>query len=326
MRCIKLVLTLALLAAIAPATASAAFKVGISENNPPMFDDPNFQALGVKQTRLVMAYNAVTQAQKGDNELTSRVIPYLEKAKAAGIDVLIAIEHARGAAEVCKTNRTLSQCKLPTDADYETNLRAFLQLFPQVKTITPWNEGNHFTQPTSRNPKAAARFTDIAIRVCKELGRNCKVLRADVLDQADSAKAKKPTFKSTLRWIKTYKKAMKAKTASGTCGIHNYSDVNRFRDTGTKTLIKALGCKEIWFTETGGIAKFGSFKFDLKRQLKATKYMFTLAKKNKKVKNVFIYTWYGGVTPRFDAGITERAADGVNSEPRPAYAEVKKYF
>jgi hypothetical protein len=326
MRCLKIVLSLALLALIAPAGASAAFKVAISENNPPMFDDPNFKALGVKQVRLVMSYNAVTQASKGDNELTSRVIPYMEKARAAGIDVLVAIEHARGAAEVCKTNRTLSQCKLPTDADYETNLRQFLQLFPQVKTITPWNEGNHFTQPTSRNPKAAARFTDIAIRVCKELNRGCKVLLADVLDQADSAKAKKPKFKSTLRWIKTYKKTLKAKIKSGTCGIHNYSDVNRFRDTGTKTLMKALGCKDYWFTETGGIAKFGSFKFDLKRQLKATKYMFQIAKKNKKVKNVFVYTWYGGVTPRFDAGITERAADGVNSEPRPAYNEVKKYF
>jgi len=326
MRFFKLLLLLVALVAVLPAGASAAFKVGISENNPPMFDDPNFKALDVKQTRLVMAYNAVTKANKGDDELTSRIIPYLAKAQAAGIDVLIAIEHARGAAEVCKSNRTLSQCKLPTDADYETNLRAFLQLFPQVKTITPWNEGNHFTQPTSRNPKAAARFTDIAVRVCKELNRKCKILFADVLDQADSAKAKKPKFKSTLRWIKTYKRALKAKIKSGTCGIHNYSDVNRFRDTGTKTIIKALGCKDYWFTETGGIAKFGSFKFDLKRQLKATKYMFKLAKKNKKVKNVFVYTWYGGVTPRFDAGITERSADLTNSEPRPAYNEVKKYF
>jgi hypothetical protein len=29
------------------------------------------------------------------------------------------------------------------------------------------------------------------------------------------------------------------------CGIHNYSDVNRFRDTGTRAIIRALGCRQI---------------------------------------------------------------------------------
>jgi hypothetical protein len=32
-----------------------------------------------------------------------------------------------------------------------------------------------------------------------------------------------------------------------------------------------------------------------------------------------VYTWFGGVTPRFDAGLV---ADGT---PRPALAEIKKY-
>ncbi len=27
------------------------------------------------------------------------------------------------------------------------------------------------------------------------------------------------------------------------CGLHNYSDVNRFRSKGTKLLVKALRCR-----------------------------------------------------------------------------------
>ena len=30
------------------------------------------------------------------------------------------------------------------------------------------------------------------------------------------------------------------------CGLHNYSDVNRFRSDGTRALMKALGCRRYW--------------------------------------------------------------------------------
>ena len=46
--------------------------------------------------------------------------------------------------------------------------------------------------------------------------------------------------------------------------------------------------------------------------------MFSLAKANKKIKALYIYTWFGAVTPRFDAGLV------ANGKPRPAYNEVKK--
>ena len=92
--------------------------------------------------------------------------------------------------------------------------------------------------------------------------------------------------------------------------------------------MKALGCKEYWLTETGGLYDFGSFwsKKTYKGcskasscQVKATKYMFSLAKKNKKIKRLYVYTWFGDVTPRFDAGLV---ADG---KARPALAEIRKY-
>jgi len=304
-------LTLAVLAAV-PAPASAKLAVGIGENSPAMFSDPLFGKLGVKRARLVVAYNVMTR--RGDDEL-DRVRTYLAGAQAARVRVLVTFEHARGDATVCnrRENRRQAQCRLPTPKQYQRNVKKFLHAFPTVRAIVPWNEINHFTQPTFKHPKAAARFATIARKLCK----GCTVLAADLLDQADNTRAKSPTFRSATRYVKRFRKAYKGPRRI--CGIHNYSDVNRFRSTGTKALVKALGCRRIWLTEAGGIYTFGGFKASQKRQLKATKFMFKLARRIKRVKRLYVYTYFGGVTSRFDAGLV---ADG---KARSAFDEVRKH-
>jgi len=301
-----------LLVLAAPASAPAALRIGIAENTPNLFSDPLFQALGVKYARVVVSYNVMTS---GDDEL-QRITDYVNGAAAAGVEPLVTFEHARGAAEICnqRRHRRKPQCRLPTAKQYERSFKRFRARFPLVRTFAPWNEINHFTQPTSRNPEAAARFTDIARRHC----RGCKIVVADVLDTADSARAKRPRYRSVLRYIKRFKRALKAPRTI--CGLHNYSDTNRFRDRGTKAIIKALRCKEIWLTETGGIYKFraGKLKASARRQLLATKYMFKLARRNRRIKRLYVYTWFGATTPRFDAGLV------AHGKPRPAYGEVRK--
>ena len=189
----------------------------------------------------------------------------------------------------------------------------FLAAFPTVRSIVPWNEINHFTQPTAKKPKAAAKFTKIARKACK----GCTVVIADILDRPTTRAPSTPSSRPRRRYIKRFRKAYKGPRKI--CGVHNYSDVNRFRKTGTKALVKALGCKQIWLTEAGGIFSFPGFVPSPSRQLKATKYMFKVAKKIKRVKRVYVYNYFGGVTPRFDAGLV---ADGV---ARPAFGEVIKH-
>jgi hypothetical protein len=301
-----------LLALAAPASAPAALRIGIAENTPNLFADPLFQALGAKYARVVVSYDVTTS---GDDEL-QRITDYLNGAAAAGVEPLVTFEHARGAAEICnkRKNRRKKQCRLPTPKQYERSFKAFRARFPLVRTYSPWNEINHYTQPTFRNPKAAARFTDIARRNC----RGCRIVVADILDAADNTRAKRPRYRSALRYIKRFKRALKAPRTI--CGLHNYGDTNRFRDTGTKAIIKALRCKQIWLTETGGIYKFraGRFGASAKRQLRATKYMFKLARRYRRIKRLYVYTWFGATTPRFDAGLV------AHGRPRPAYGEVKK--
>jgi Glycosyl hydrolase catalytic core len=320
MRLRLLIVTIAACALlIPPASASAAFKIGISENSPNMFTDPLFTGLGAKYTRAVVPWDFMTANDGKLQELQA----YVAAADAQGVQVLVSFEHSRGDASLCfrKSNFQKPVCRIPKLADYETAIKAFLAAFPTVKTISPWNEINHFTQGTSRDPRAAARFTDKVRQLCP----GCTIVAADVLDQADNPSAKHPTFRATSRYIKRFRSFLK--TPRTVCGIHDYSDVNRFHSDGTRALIKALGCKQIWLTETGGLYKFGSFwtkktkkgcKTNASCQLKATKYMFSLAKSQKKVKRLYIYTWFGAVTPRFDAGLV------ANGKPRPAYNEVKK--
>jgi hypothetical protein len=304
---------------IVPASASAAYSIGISANPPSMFSDPLFRGLGVKYARVVLPWNVMTANDGRLGELQS----YVAQANAQGVQVLATFEHTRGDAALCfrRSNFRKAACKLPSLAAYEAQMKLFLAAFPTVRTISPWNEINHFTQGTSRDPRAAARFTDKVRQLCP----GCTIVAADVLDQADDPAAAHPTFRKTASYIKRFRHFLK--TPRTICGIHNYSDVNRFRSTGTKALMKALGCKQYWWTETGGLYRFGSFwskktkkgcSTNASCQLKATKYMFSLAKANRTVKRLYIYTWFGGVTPRFDAGLV------AAGKPRPAYHEVAK--
>jgi hypothetical protein len=309
------------LALALPSTASAAFTVGISENDPQMFNEPLFGGVGFKQARVIVGWDIALDPASTES---GRLNDYLRRAQAAGVEPLVTIHHSRGDSSRCgqKKNFNKGVCKLPSQSAYENAMRAFFTTFPTVKVISPWNEANHFTQPTSRSPSSAAKFTNTVAKLCTD----CKIVVADILDQADDPAAKSPKFTKTAKWIKSFRKSLKV--PRNICGIHNYSDVNRFRSTGTAAIMKALGCKEYWLTETGGLYKFGSFwsKKTMKGcstasscQVKATKYMFSLAKKNKKIKRLYVYTWFGGVTPRFDAGLV---ANGVE---RKAMAEIRKY-
>jgi hypothetical protein len=309
--CAATAITLFAVAAAVP--AQAAVTVGIAENQPEMFADPLFQRLAVKHTRLVASYNVMTS---GDDEL-ARVTQYLGTARAAGIDVLMTFEHARGDATVCikRSLRRRRQCRLPSARAYQRNIKLFLKAFPYVRTIAPWNEVNHFTQPTARHPRAAARFTNIVRKAC----RRCKVVVADILDQADNTRAERPTFRATTLYIKRFRRNLRVPRK--VCGIHNYSDTNRFRDTGTRAIIKALGCRQIWLTETGGLYTFGrSFPASARRQAQATSYMFRLARSHRKIRRLYVFNWFGQPRRhRFDAGLVS------NRRPRRAYAVVKRH-
>jgi hypothetical protein len=181
------------------------------------------------------------------------------------------------------------------------------------------NEANHDSQPTWNNPKRAAQFFLAFRTMCKR----CSIVALDVLDQ-----------RGVDRYIRRFYSALGSrKSLAKIVGVHNYSDTNRNRDSGTRMILQAVKAQnpraQFWLTETGGVAKFGtSFPCNPNnprraetRQAKAISFMFTLTKRFRRdIKRLYIYNFTGDdCEGRFDAGLVRR--DGT---PRPAYDVVKR--
>ena len=284
----------ALTAGCAPAT-SHAYITAIGDQQFGIFTDPLFTPLGIKRVRYIAPYDAAT---KDDFERQEADI-YLKAAQTSGRKVLISFGHSR------RKGRTKH---LPSVSEFTKAFKAFKKRYPQIKEYSAWNEANHSSQPTHKSPKRAAEYFIALKRNCK----GCTIVALDVLDSTNVA--------STVKYIKTFQKYAK-KGNPRIWGLHNYSDTNRFRNKGTKAILKAVK-GDLWLTETGGVVKFGSaFPFSESRAAKALDYLFKkLAPSNKRIKRLYLYHWYGSEPgSRFDAGLLDPT--GV---PRPGYFVVRK--
>jgi hypothetical protein len=294
---------LGLLAVPAAASAKTNVAVGVGDQSPKMFDDANWQALKLKKTRYFIEWNAIQQpAEIADADA------FVDAARAHGVKVLMHISTD----DINSTPRR----PLPSVSAYKTNVGALIKRY-RPKGVTDWgawNEANHKSQPTSKNPKRAAQF----YTTMKSLCNGCKIVALDVLDQAG-------VEKYIASWLKAAGSA--GKTAK-VIGVHNYSQVNRRiteknasnRYPGVARILKAIRKKnkvaKLWLTETGGVAAFGSaFPCDTSRQANRTKYMFDLIKKyDKNIERLYSYNWFGfGCSTGFDAGLVDE-----KGAPRPA--------
>jgi hypothetical protein len=290
----------ALLAAlVAVPAAQAKVKVGISEQNPAMFDQPNWQKLKLKRVRYIVSWD---YAKHGFEH--AEVSDFMTAARAHKQEVLVEFNAHRG----CFNGKRYSKkkaCKAPSTKKYKAAVKGFRKQFPYAKTFAPWNEVNHASQPTYRKPKLAAKYYKAMKSVCKK----CTVMAADLLDSSD-----------VRSYLRKFQRATKGK--GRIWGLHNYKDVNRRQTKGIRN-VASVTRGQIWLTETGGFVQFkgsGGFKYSLKRAAARTKYMFRLAKKNKRVKRIYVYRWFGEPrSARFDAGLV-----GPHGESRPGLKQFRK--
>ena len=91
---------------------------------------------------------------------------------AAGIEPMVAFNHSRS--DQCPKK----PCVLPSVGQYARAFRAFYAKYPWVRTYQPWNEANHQSQPTGKNPKRAAQYYNVVRSRC----HGCTITAADVLD------------------------------------------------------------------------------------------------------------------------------------------------
>jgi len=300
---------LGLLAIPTVASAKVNVAVGIGDQSPKMFQDANWKKLGLKKTRYFVEWNATSHPDE-----VAKADAFVDAARGAGVKVLMHVS--------TENINQLPPTKLPSVAAYKSSVGALIARYKSrgVKDWGVWNEANHKSQPTSKNPKRAAQFYTAMKKMCK----GCKIVALDVLDQAG-------VEKYIAKWLKAAGKD--GKTAK-VIGVHNYSQVNRKiteknasgRYPGVARILKAIRKKnsvaKLWLTETGGLASFGSnFTCDPSRQASRTKYMFDLIKKyDKNIERLYSYNWFGnGCTPAFDGGLVDE-----KGTPRPAYSTFAK--
>lgn len=307
-----LLIALGLVIAV-PASASAAkikVAVGVGDQSPKMFEDANWKSLKLKKTRYFVEWNTIDQPDQ-----LAKADAFVNAARQARTKVLMHIS--------TDDINSVPRRPLPSVSRYKSKVRALIARYrPQgVTEWGVWNEANHKSQPTAKNPKRAAQFYKTFRSLCKK----CKIVALDVLDQAG-------VEKYIASWLKH---AGSAGRSARIIGIHNYSEVNRRlkekrskaslrKFPGTARIIKAVRKKnkkaKFWYTETGGVANFGrAFPCNRKRQANRTKFMFGMIKRyDKDVERLYSYNWFGtsdGGCKGFDAGLVE--ADGA---ARPALA------
>ncbi|MBJ7471457.1 MAG: hypothetical protein JHD16_09145 [Solirubrobacteraceae bacterium] len=299
------ILTLGATASSASA-AKSSIRVGIGDQSVNMFNEQAWKDLKMKTTRYFIPWNALSTA---DTFQRDRAIQYVTAARANGVSVLL---------HVSTDDFTPKKAKLPSVSAYTAEVKKMVALFRPlgVKEWGVWNEANHSTQPTYKDPKRAAQFFRAMYTV---VGSKDKIVALDVLDQGGVEKYQ-ARFYAAL--TPTYRKRAKI------VGIHNYGDVNRNRSTFTRNIIKTSKkynrSTRFWFTETGGLVEFGkSFKCSTSRAASRTKNVFKLAKqfKSQGLDRILLYNYYGsgcGKT-RFDAGLV-----GPDGQTRAGYRELKK--
>lgn len=296
MRRAAIPLALLALAAFA-AEAPAKPLVGIGDQKPNMFSDPRLTWLKITKVRTVVSWR-VNERGYYERAFVDR---WLKGARAIGASPLVGFGHAWAGPK-----RRL----LPSVALYRKVVREFHRRYPWVTDFIAWNEANHCSQPTCHRPERAAAYYDAMVSVCPR----CRVLAASVIDQPNM-----------VSWVRAFQRA--AKRRIRIWGLHNYLDVNRLRDTGTKRLLRTVRTP-VWITETGGIVRRKHYKNQVagfeeseRHAARATKYVLDLATRQPRLQRVYLYQWNtDSADNRWDSGII-----GSLGERRPAFDVLARF-
>jgi hypothetical protein len=292
-----------------PATASArkvSIRVGIGDQQIGMFEHAAFKRAKFKRVRYFVPWNIMR-----DEGALRRATEYVERARRDDIQVFL---------HISSDDLRIKRAKLPSVAAYRSQMRRLVPYFRDlgVREFGVWNEANHASQPTYRSPTRAAAVFREMYRVVRPRCRTCAIVALDVLDQ-----------RGVERYMRSFYRALSPtyRRRATIVGIHNYGDVNRRRTTFTRSIIRQSRAfnrrTRFWFTETGGIVKFGrNFPCSESRASSRLRNMFTLARTYRRsgVQRLYVYNWTGaGCDARFDAGLV-----GPDGTPRRGYRYLRQ--
>ncbi len=286
------------LGASAPEVSKAATPlVGIGDNAPEMFSDPNYLKLKTKIARKIVPYDFYHHADE-----RFEFNRWMDAAQLAGVRPLIAFNAS-----------ARSPKRLPTPGAFRKSFDYVRKNYPTVRDFTVWNEANHRSQPTRQNPRRAAQYFNAVRTRCA----SCKIVAADVLDQSNM-----------LTWVATFRRYAKQPKI---WGLHSYTDANRNRSwkrSTSKRFVDAVS-GEVWLTEVGGIVALQSvYRYNERRAAQGLRNTLRYVLADRKIKRAYIYSWYGTRQPesrksyKWDSGLLSWNGADV----RPGYYALKSWL
>jgi hypothetical protein len=289
-RVVSAALAVAAVSTGVPSGAHAAVITGVSDQRATFFDSPAYRALEINDVRLVVPWDAGTREGPWNG--------WIARALRDGARVQVALEHGPGSR--CPD----SPCPLPSTAAYGDALAALLATYPAIREITPWNEPNHNSQPTFRNPSAAAAYYEEARVRCA----GCTIVAGDLLDDG-----------ALFGYLSAYKAALTS--TPRVWGVHNYFDATYFQSRGVETMLRETS-GALWLNETGGIISFtpgtgGGLPYDEQRAADSVRWLYDLVDRRPAVERMYLYQWQGARDNGFDSGLL-----GYDGTPRPSYSVV----
>ena len=170
---------------------------------------------------------------------------------------------------------------------------AFRERFPHVRVYAPWNEPNHRTQPTWNTPETGRgvhehRGAPPPARAARSSSATCSTRPTPGLQQ-------RPTYGAPRRWVQRYRAALRI--SRDVCGIHNYSDVNRFRTAGTRCPIRARLPAGLAHRDRRDHGLGWAGRAMAGARLRATRVPVPARRpRAPRITRVYVYTWFGRVT------------------------------
>ncbi len=285
---------LVLLAGPWPASDAVAARTpvfGFGDQQPGMFEDARWRALGFRETRYMLPWDVFHHPDK-----LAHADRWMAAARAAGTRPLIAFD---------RSYSPRFDKRAPTPAQFRTIVRRVRARYPWVRQYTPWNEANYVSQPTARKPRLAADYW----RILREECRGCTVTSPVILDWRGQRKS----------WITEFQKATRGRVRLW--AIHVYGDMNRHRDGDMRRMLGRLR-GDVWVTEVAGWVRFAErWRYDARRAAAVNRYIFATAWRHRaRVSRWYLYQWAGtGPTSQWDSGLVN--PDG---SPRPALDVVRR--
>src|SRR3954454_13162987 len=199
---------------LVPTGSLAAYKVGISDQVPGSFLNPNYKGLKASVARYITPYDVMTLGENSSERASLR--DWIANATKARQDILISFEHSHTQGK---------EKRIPSSAEFTKDLTAFMKAYPKIKSISPWNEANRCqrivgagpsrivaAKPICHKPTTAAAYYNATVKTCKTLKRSCKIVALDILDQNN--------VKPSVSYVRSFTK--KARPFPKIWGIHNY--------------------------------------------------------------------------------------------------------